>query len=77
MRTRLLTLLAVLLCTTTSYTQTVVSTDYDLRAAVQINNANIIVGADIDLSNSTLNISDNKTVTIDLAGHTLDRGLKA
>ena len=75
MRTRLLTLLAVLLCTTTSYTQTVVSTDYDLRAAVQINNANIIVGADIDLSNSTLNISDNRTVTLDLGGHALDRKL--
>lgn len=75
MRTRLLTLLVVLLGTTTGWAQTVVSTDRDLRAAVQINNVKIQLANDINLSNSTLNISDNRTVNIDLAGHTLNRGL--
>ena len=39
------------------------------------NNANIKVTADIDLSNSTLEIPSNKTVTINLNGHKLDRKL--
>ena len=75
MRTRLLTLLVVLLGTTTGWAQTVVSTDRDLRAAVQINNVKIQLANDINLSTSTLNISDNRTVNIDLARHTLNRGL--
>ena len=52
-----------------------VGTDSELRAAIANDGANIIVTADIDLSNSTLVIGINKTVTIDLGGHTLDRGL--
>lgn len=52
-----------------------VGTDSELRAAIANDGANIIVTADIDLSNSTLVIGSNKTVTIDLGGHTLDRGL--
>ena len=54
---------------------TIVTTDADLRAAIQTNNANIRVDADIDLSNSTLSIDKNLTVTIDLNGHKLDRKL--
>ncbi|MBO4578135.1 MAG: hypothetical protein J5688_05440, partial [Paludibacteraceae bacterium] len=52
-----------------------VGTDGDLRAAIQNNNANITVTADIDLSNSTLSIESGDTVTIDLNGYTLNRGL--
>lgn len=51
-----------------------VGTDSELRAAIQ-NNANITLTADIPLSNSTLEIPKNNTVTIDLNGHTLDRNL--
>ena len=54
---------------------TIVTTDADLRAAIQTNNANIRVDADIDLSNSTLSINEGLTVTIDLNGHKLDRKL--
>ena len=59
----------------TAKAQTTVSTDSELRAAIQNNNANITVTADINLSNSTLSIESGKTVTIDLGGHTLDRKL--
>jgi len=52
-----------------------VGTDSELRSAIQNNDANITVTADIDLSNSTLSIESGKTVTIDLNGHTLDRKL--
>ena len=58
------------------WAQTNVSTDDELRAAIQNDGANITVSADINLSNSTLSIPEGKTVTIDLAGHTLDRKLK-
>ena len=58
-----------------AWAQTCVSTDSELRAAIQNNNANITVTADIDLSNSTLSIESGMTVTIDLGGHTLDRNL--
>jgi hypothetical protein len=58
-----------------AWAQTCVSTDSELRAAIQNNNANITVTADIDLSNSTLSIPSNATVTINLNGHKLDRGL--
>jgi len=52
-----------------------VSTDSELRDAIQNDGANITVTADIDLSNSTLSIASGTTVTIDLGGHTLDRHL--
>ena len=52
-----------------------VGTDSELRAAIQNNNANITVTADIDLSNSTLSIESGDTVTINLGGFTLDRKL--
>lgn len=73
--TKLLALLTALFCVTTLSAQTNVSTDSELRAAVQINNVDIKLLADINLSNSTLEITGNRTVTIDLAGHTLNRGL--
>ena len=71
------TLFAALLCATTIWAQspTVVTTDSELRAAIQNNVANITVTADIDLNNSTLSIASGTTVTIDLNGHTLDRRL--
>ena len=74
---KLFTLLVALLCTTTSTwaTDYNVGTDAELRAAIQNDGANITVTADIDLSNSTLSIATNTTVTIDLGGHTLDRKL--
>lgn len=58
-----------------AWAQTCVSTDSELRAAIQNNGANITVTADIYLSNSTLSIPEGMTVTIDLGGHTLDRNL--
>lgn len=74
--TKLSFLLAVLLCTTATWaTDYNVGTDSELRAAIQNNNANITVTANIDLSNSTLSIPEGTTVTIDLNGHTLDRKL--
>ena len=51
-----------------------VTTESALRAAVETNNANIVLGNDITLSAEVV-ISDSRTVTIDLNGHTLDRGL--
>ena len=75
MKAKLLTLLAVLLCATTAWAQTNVSTDQELRAAIQINNVDIKLLADLNLSNSTLNIAEGMTVTIDLDGHALDRKL--
>ena len=56
------------------WAQTSVSTDSELRAAIQNDGANIILGTDITLS-SDLTIDDGKSVTIDLYGHKLDRGL--
>ena len=76
MKTRILLTFA-LLCAVAlgAWAQTKVSTDSELRAAIQNNGANITVTADIDLSNSTLSIATGTTVTIDLGGHTLDRKL--
>ena len=69
------TLLAALLCATTTWAQTTyVGTDTELRNAIQ-DGANITVTANIELSNSTLVIAESTTVTIDLGGHILDRGL--
>ncbi len=76
MKTNPLFILA-LLCTLVqgAWAQTCVSSDDELRAAITNDGANITVTADINLSNSTLVIGSDKTVTIDLGGHTLDRGL--
>ena len=72
---KLFILMAALICATTAWAQTKVSTDDELRTAIQTDGANITVTADIDLSNSTLSIESGMTVTIDLGGHTLDRKL--
>ena len=74
MRTKLSTLFLALLCATTTYAQTNVSTDQELRNAIA-DKANIKLTVDINLSNSTLSIAEGTTVTIDLGGHTLDRRL--
>lgn len=74
--TKIFTLLTVLMCATTTWAQTNVATDKELRDAIA-DKANIKLTADIVLSNSTLNIAEGMTVTIDLGSHTLDRGLKA
>lgn len=72
-----LLLMTALLSTMTAWaTDYNVGTDADLRAAIANDGANITVTADINLSNSTLEITDNRTVTIDLNGHTLDRKLR-
>ena len=68
-------MVAALICATTAWAQTKVSTDDELRTAIQTDGANITVTADINLSNSTLSIAEGMTVTIDLGGHTLDRKL--
>ena len=51
------------------------TTETELQTAAQTDNANIQLGADITLTN-TLNIT-GVTLTINLNGHTLDRGLTA
>ena len=57
-------------------TWTEVGDDANLRSAIA-DGAYIKLTADIDLSNSTLSIASSTTVTIDLGGHTLNRGLTA
>jgi hypothetical protein len=71
---KLFTLLAALLCATTTWAQTTVTTDEELRAAVQINNVNILLANDIKLG-ALIEITGNRTVAINMDGHTLDRGL--
>ena len=51
-----------------------VDNDADLREAVQFDGANIQLASDIN-SNDIVGIGNNKTVTIDLNGKTLNRGL--
>ena len=51
------------------------ASDADLRTAASFDGANIQLANDIKMSNSTLVIGEGKTVTIDLNGKTLDRGL--
>ncbi len=51
------------------------ASDADLRTAASFDGANIQLANDIKMSNSTLVIGGGKTVTIDLNGKTLDRGL--
>ena len=59
MKTKTLFLLATLMAMAQgAWAQTTVSTDQDLRAAIQNDGANITVTADIDLSNSTLSIPE-------------------
>ena len=72
---KLFTLLAVLICTTTSWaqTRTTVTNETELRSAVQTNNAQIQFANDISTS-SLLEIKNSRTITIDMNGFTLDRG---
>ena len=53
-----------------------VYTETQLRDAVMLNDANIRMMADINLS-SEVEVNNNRTVTLDLNGHTLDRGLSS
>jgi len=55
---------------------TVVTNDQELRNAIT-NGAVIKLANDILLSNSTLSIEEGTTVSINLDGHTLNRGLKS
>ena len=75
MKKLLAVLTAIVAGVSALFAQTVVTTDAEIRAAVQTNNANIQLGGDIDLSNKTLEIPKNNTVTLDLNGHKLDRKL--
>ena len=75
MKKLLAVLTAIVAGVSALFAQTVVTTDAEIRAAVQVNNANIQFGADINLSNSTLSINEGLTVTIDMNGHKLDRKL--
>jgi hypothetical protein len=74
MKTKL-SFILVLLCAVAqgAWAQTNVTTKEQLTAAIT-NGANIVLGADINLSDE-LTIDGNKSVTIDLNGHKLDRGL--
>ena len=67
-------MIIALLSATTTWAQSNVGNDTELRNAMA-DGANIKVTADIDLSNSTLSIPEGTTVTIDLGGFTLDRRL--
>ncbi len=53
-----------------------VYTEAELREAVMLNDANIRMMADINIA-SEVEINNNLTVTLDLNGHTLDRGLSS
>lgn len=53
-----------------------VYTEAQLREAVMLNDANIRMMADINIA-SEVEINNNLTVTLDLNGHTLDRGLSS
>ena len=71
---KLISFLFALICAITTWAQTNVSTDQELRNAIA-DNANIKLTADIELSNSTLSIPEGTKVTLDLGGHALDRKL--
>lgn len=62
------------LITTPTEEYTDVYTESQLRDAVRINNVNIRMMADINIASEVV-IDYNTTVTLDLNGHTLDRGL--
>ena len=72
---KLFTLLAVLICTTTSWaqTRTTVTNENELRTAVQTDNAQIQFANDISTT-SLLEIQGSRSITIDLNSFTLDRG---
>jgi len=55
---------------------TVVHDESELSAAVQTNNVKILFANDISI-NSLVEITGNRTVTINMAGYKLDRGLTA
>jgi predicted outer membrane repeat protein len=56
----------------------VIGDEATLRKALSMfDNFSIKLSADINITNSTLEIPANKTVTIDLGGFTMDRGLKS
>ena len=65
---KLVTLLTVLICSTTSWaqTRTTVTNENELRTAVQTNNAQIQFANHISTT-SLLEIKDSKTITIDAA----------
>ena len=69
-----LSILSALLFSTAVEAQTTVTDDAGLRSAIT-DGASVKLGANIDLSNSTLSIPSGTTVTIDLGGFTLDRKL--
>lgn len=72
---KLFVLLAALLCVTATWaTDYSVDNETDLRNAIT-DGANITVTANINITSGTLEIAGNKTVTIDLCGFTLNRGL--
>jgi len=71
MKAKLFISLAALLYTTATWAQTPVTTEDELRAAIQNNSANITVTADIQLTDKLM--IDGKTITIDLNGHKLYR----
>lgn len=73
---RLLSLsIALFLLTTLVRADVSVTTDSELRAALQADTARIQLDANIDLSNSTLSIKANSYVVINMNGYTLDRKL--
>ncbi len=55
---------------------TLVTNDSELRSAIS-KGTPVQLANDIQLSNSTLEILGGKTITLNLGGYTLDRGLKA
>ena len=57
-----------------TWAQTTVTNDAELRSALT-DGASVKLANDIDLSNRTLSIPAGNTVTINLNGHKLDRGL--
>ena len=75
MKKLLAVLTAIVAGVSALFSQTVVTTDAEIRAAMQNDGVTIRVDADIDLSNSTLSIPAGNTVTLDLNGHKLDRKL--
>ena len=73
---RLLSLsIALFLLTTLIRADVNVTTDSELRTALDADYALIQLDADIDLSNSTLSIKKNSYIVINLNGHKLDRNL--
>lgn len=74
---RIALLLLMLAWGMNTYTQTVVNSWTALQTAMAINGSNIQLGQDITAGESDTDIivPDNVTVTLDLKGHMIDRGL--